>query len=225
MIKDKYLKANNFAEKSIIESIVKQIYKPGDTLPPERELAEQLGITRPTLRETLQRLAREGWIKITHGRPTIINNITECGGMGALRTIANYPELIPDNVIQDWMEFRRMLMPEIAARAVELSKETIHEKLKSLPTKTDNNAAYAIFDWEFQMLLVVESKNIVSRMIFNDIKDSYHLYISKYFGKPARREASRKYYTAFLENLDKDTDTIKEIVKTAMNESIGLWQQ
>lgn len=42
-------------------------FRPGDRLPTERELAEQLGISRPTVREALIALEVEGWIRIRVG--------------------------------------------------------------------------------------------------------------------------------------------------------------
>ena len=38
-------------------------------LPSERDLADKIGVTRTTLREVLQRLARDGWLTIQHGKP------------------------------------------------------------------------------------------------------------------------------------------------------------
>ena len=40
-------------------------YQPGDRLPPERELAAELGVNRTTLREALKRLQAEGLVKIS----------------------------------------------------------------------------------------------------------------------------------------------------------------
>lgn len=42
-------------------------------LPGERQLAVQLGISRPTLRAALECLTAEGWLKRAHGRPTRIS--------------------------------------------------------------------------------------------------------------------------------------------------------
>ncbi|MDU3078246.1 MAG: GntR family transcriptional regulator, partial [Mixta calida] len=47
-----------FAEEYIIESIWNSRFPPGSILPAERELSELIGVTRTTLREVLQRLAR-----------------------------------------------------------------------------------------------------------------------------------------------------------------------
>lgn len=58
-----------FAEEYIIESIWNNRFPPGTILPAERELSELIGVTRTTLREVLQRLARDGWLTIQHGKP------------------------------------------------------------------------------------------------------------------------------------------------------------
>lgn len=77
-----------FAEEYIIESIWNNRFPPGSILPAERELSELIGVTRTTLREVLQRLARDGWLTIQHGKPTKINNFWETSGLNILETIA-----------------------------------------------------------------------------------------------------------------------------------------
>lgn|SRR5690554_384277 len=60
---------------TLYDDIVRQIrslissgqLKPGDKLPPERELAEQLAVSRPTLREVLKSLSLIGILEIRHG--------------------------------------------------------------------------------------------------------------------------------------------------------------
>ena len=64
----------SFAEKYIVRSIWENKFPPGSILPAERELSELIGVTRTTLREVLQRLARDGWLTIQHGKPTRVNN-------------------------------------------------------------------------------------------------------------------------------------------------------
>ena len=65
---------NDYAEQSLVTAILEGTFAPGDTLPGERALAAELGITRPTLREALQRLARDGWLTIHQGKPTVVND-------------------------------------------------------------------------------------------------------------------------------------------------------
>jgi GntR family transcriptional repressor for pyruvate dehydrogenase complex len=51
----------------ILEVIGSDRLRPGDRLPPERELAAMLGTSRPSLREALQSLKARGWVAIRHG--------------------------------------------------------------------------------------------------------------------------------------------------------------
>lgn len=92
-----------FAEEYIIESIWNNRFAPGSILPAERELSELIGVTRTTLREVLQRLARDGWLTIQHGKPTKVNNFWETSGLNILETLArldhdSVPQLI-DNLL------------------------------------------------------------------------------------------------------------------------------
>ena len=80
-----------FAEEYIIESIWNNRFPAGSILPAERELSELIGVTRTTLREVLQRLARDGWLTIQHGKPTqgeqLLGNVRaeRSGNAGASR--------------------------------------------------------------------------------------------------------------------------------------------
>lgn len=47
-------------------------YRPGSRLPSEAELAEQLAVSRPTLRESLRLLEERGTIERRHGRGTFV---------------------------------------------------------------------------------------------------------------------------------------------------------
>lgn len=92
-----------FAEEYIIESIWNNRFPAGSILPAERELSELIGVTRTTLREVLQRLARDGWLTIQHGKPTKVNNFWETSGLNILETLArldheSVPQLI-DNLL------------------------------------------------------------------------------------------------------------------------------
>ena len=47
-------------------------FRPGDRLPPERQLAEQLGVSRPSLREAIQKLAARGLVMSRQGGGTFV---------------------------------------------------------------------------------------------------------------------------------------------------------
>ena len=63
--------------RQIIEQIVMLVrsgeLKPGDQVPPERELSAQLGIARGTITKAYEELARSGILEVTQGRGSFIS--------------------------------------------------------------------------------------------------------------------------------------------------------
>ena len=57
-------------EKLILEGLL----KPGERLPPERELAQELDVSRPSLREALQKLEAAGLLESRHGGGTYVKS-------------------------------------------------------------------------------------------------------------------------------------------------------
>jgi DNA-binding transcriptional MocR family regulator len=59
----------------IEEAILNGIVGPGERLPPERELAKQLSVSRSVLRDALKDLAHRGLIRTTQGGGNFVNQI------------------------------------------------------------------------------------------------------------------------------------------------------
>lgn len=59
---------------SIADAILDGAFPPGSTLPPERELAEQLGVNRTSLRQGLARLQQMGLIEARHGSGSVVSD-------------------------------------------------------------------------------------------------------------------------------------------------------
>jgi len=59
----------------IMNMIRSKQYKPGDKLPPERELAEQLNVSRPSIREALRALAIVNIVETRHGAGTYVTSL------------------------------------------------------------------------------------------------------------------------------------------------------
>lgn len=59
------------------EVISRGVFRAGDRLPSERELAEQMGVSRPSIREAIQILAVQGILETVHGGGSIVKNLTE----------------------------------------------------------------------------------------------------------------------------------------------------
>ena len=220
---EKYLKPTQFAELEILKSIVHKKWAVGEKLAPERELAEMLGITRPTLREVLQRLSRDGWITIKHGRPTVVNDYQNNGGLGILNSLVGFNELTSSKLIQDWLEFRVIMFPELASKAIESNSKRVLEFLNKMPNSSSSSEELVAYDWDLQMLLIKGSGNSIAKMLYNDLSDLYHKNCLVYFENQLARSSSFKYYKDLKQALLKDVKSAKSIIKTTMIESSALW--
>jgi GntR family negative regulator for fad regulon and positive regulator of fabA len=222
--KKRPLRPTQFAEQQLLTHILNGTYPPGAALPNERHLASLLGITRPTLRETLQRLSGEGWISIQHGKPTRVNDYWDQGGLKILGTMVKYGEHLPAGFITHLLEFRCILMPSIAeAATLKAPAELVaflHQSLKL----SQMAGAFAKYDWDLQLLMAKRSLNPIFLLIMNDFKSLYHIMASVYFSRSEARNASGKYYRNLMETVHTRPAKVKEVVRAAMEESLDLWK-
>lgn len=121
-----------FAEKYIIESIWKGRFPPGSILPAERELSELIGVTRTTLREVLQRLARDGWLTIQHGKPTRVNQFMETSGLHILDTLMTLDADNATSIVEDLLAARTNISPIFMRYAFKANKESSEKTISSV---------------------------------------------------------------------------------------------
>ena len=109
-------------EKRILEGSL----KPGDRLPPERELATELGVSRPSLREAIQKLASKGMLQSRQGGGTYVTDRLESTFSDPWQAMmGSHP-----NLREDLLEFRRMLEGQAAEWAAERATEADLQRLE-----------------------------------------------------------------------------------------------
>jgi GntR family transcriptional repressor for pyruvate dehydrogenase complex len=87
--------------------------KPGDKLPPERKLAETLGVSRNSVREAIRALSEKGVLTSRQGAGTYISSQDHDSLMRNLTATVWEQQ----NRLHDIFEFRRLVEPQIAALA------------------------------------------------------------------------------------------------------------
>lgn len=215
------------AEHALVSEILQARYGPGSTLPGERELATQLGVTRPTLREALQRLAREGWITIQQGKPTVVNDYWREGGLGVLATLARLDatEALPADFVLHLLEVRLHLAPAYTRAAVARSADEVSAALAGAAELTEDPAAFARFDWALHHELAAHCGNPVYVLILNGFAGIYQPMAADYFAHPAARAASRRFYADLLAAAQAhDPAAAETLTHHVMQQSIELWQ-
>ena len=114
-----------------IDLIERGILKPGDKLPPEREMAKELGISRLPLREALKALQTMGFIDIQNRRKILIQPITKSALQDPLSVV------LEGNIqkVFELLEIRKALESLAATRATEMADEKDIEELEQIITR------------------------------------------------------------------------------------------
>lgn len=123
--------------------IVSGEYEAGERLPAERELAEQLGLSRPALREGIRRLRSGGVLESRRGSGTYVSHI-DLGGV---------------------YDIRARLEPLAAERAAlmrsDAELEQMRAKIESMRDRIDQPDAFIQADAEFHALISEASRSPV----------------------------------------------------------------
>jgi DNA-binding FadR family transcriptional regulator len=145
-------------------------YAPGDALPSERRLSEELGANRHAIREALKRLQQAGLVAISQGGATRVRDWRRHGGLELLLDLDEAPEQL--HAARAAMEMRACVGADAARRcaqrADEALKAQINARVEQFAAMTDleaRNAHYEVL-WD---LIVEGADNIAYRLALTSL--------------------------------------------------------
>jgi GntR family negative regulator for fad regulon and positive regulator of fabA len=213
-----------FAEEYIVESIWSGRFEPGTILPAERELSELIGVTRTTLREVLQRLARDGWLTIQHGKPTKVNNYWETCGLNILETLARLDQDGQPQLIDNLLSARTNLSAVFIRAAFRQNPEKSREIIERYKNVKQESQAFAHHDYQMHHDLAFASNNPVYVLMMNGFKTMYARIGGFFFDHESAREVANNYYKELLEVLDSgQPDRVVGVVRKYGVDSGKIW--
>jgi DNA-binding FadR family transcriptional regulator len=145
----------------LVTAIALGEFVPGQRLPAEREAAEMLGVSRTTVRDALQRLARLGYVQIRRGRH---------GGAYVLTdSRPGADEMIGRALLREWdaferlFDFRQLIEPLIARTAAERRRRSdvtrIRRALRDYVVAGDDREASRAADQELHAAIAAATHN------------------------------------------------------------------
>lgn len=217
-------KISDIVEKNIIKAIVKGQYSPGAVLPSERELAIRNQVGRPTVREAMQRLERDGWITVRKGHPSIVNDYWKTGNLMTLINVFHHQEVAEDFIVY-LLELRISLAPTYMKDAVTHHQAKLVALHSNLEDIQDDAHAYASFDWQLQKNIASLASNPIYLLILNSFDRFYVDLASKYFSYKENRLASLQFYQLILQAaLKGDAEEAESITRKSLQKSLELWK-
>jgi GntR family transcriptional regulator, transcriptional repressor for pyruvate dehydrogenase complex len=160
----------------ILSEVVDGDLAAGESLPSERHLAEVLGVSRPAVREALQRMAQARLVEVRHGGATTVREFRRSAGLDLLpRLLVRDGDLDPA-VARSILEARIAVAPEVAALAAQRGDPALHDALTEAVATLEaadepvsrQRAALGFWDQ-----VVDGADSVVFRLMFNSLRAAY----------------------------------------------------
>lgn len=218
-------KPTELAEQRIVKAILDEVFPINSVLPSERELSSRIGVTRPTLREVLQRLSRDGWIEIHQGKPTRVKDFLAEGNLNVLSSISKYPEHLSENFVENLLQIRYLLCPTYSLMAVKHNPKIIVDYLDLKPKTSESPEIYSEYDFNLHLRLTQASGNPIFTLILNGFKDLFKQKAVIYFHNEQARIHSHNFYIDLKEAfISEKPEIVYELTEKVMTDSISFWK-
>ena len=150
----------------IVELIAERRLRPGERLPPERELALTMGVSRSSLREALRALAMIGVTEMRHGHGTYVTALEPATMMRPLGLVL----ALSDTGFEELFEARKLVEPPLAGLAAERADAATLAALarcaEASAATVDDDEAFMRVDLELHGLISEAARNaILARLI------------------------------------------------------------
>ncbi len=189
----------------IEDRILQNIYQAGFKLPAERTLAEELGVSRPSVRDAIGMLAARGMIDSRHGDGHYVSNqIQQDFMVGWQSLLARH-----DYLETDILDFRRHLEATLAGMAAERRNEADLKRMQYWLAQIDSAyeagdvAKQSEADVGFHQSIAEASHNILFAQFSNSLLRVLHMHTKTNLGNmfsvaDMKAELSTQHHDIYL---------------------------
>src|SRR5437773_498188 len=163
----------------LYEKVVQQVQgmiadgllKPGDRLPPERELAETFQVSRSSLRDAIRALEVMGLVEPRQGEGTIVRDLSASSLVSPLSAVLSQKR----ELVGELLDVRRIIEPPLAARAARHATPEDLARLKDIlrrqKEKVERGELAVEEDSEFHYTIARAAKNSVVLKVLDVFMD------------------------------------------------------
>jgi GntR family transcriptional repressor for pyruvate dehydrogenase complex len=176
-------------QKKISTKIVEQVkslilngdLRPGEILPPERELMRSLNVSRPSLREALNSLTGMGFIELTQRHRTVIKSLASGRMLEPLHHLLKEDIGTAYNLIEVRKAIETWSAYFAAERATDSDINRIEECVSSMKKKMDEGISVVKEDADFHLAISEAAHNIIQTHLMFSIYDILKESLRKYY--------------------------------------------
>ena len=194
----------------VLGEVVSGALGPGEALPSERRLAEVFGVSRPAVREALQRMAQAGLVEVRHGGATTVRDFRRYAGLDLLPTLLLRDGSVDVAAVRSVVEARLLIGPGVAALAADRRDEGHLAELTALVSayaETEDAVERQRHTLAYWDVVVDAADSIAFRLMFNSLRAAYEPALPVLAAVLGARESAGPYrvLTAALAEGDPDT--------------------
>ncbi len=168
----------------IIELISRDVLKPGERLPGERDLCKRFGVGRTSLREALRSLSVMGILEGRVGEGTFV----AINSNGYLKKTLQWSLLLDPKRVQDLVETRLMLESQnaglAAQRRTEENLSMVERNLESMEDLLEEPDQFLECDLEFHLLVAQATQNTILYSLLSMTRGYLHEWVKGTLGRP-----------------------------------------
>ena len=191
----------------IKQLIVEGELKPGDPLPPERELMKLFNVSRPSIREALKSLTGMGFLEATRGNRPVVRSLASG------RIFEPLDGLLRDdiNIVFELIEVRKAIEAwnayYAAQRATPEDLHRLQANIDAMGVKLETEGVRVdLEDADFHMALSEATHNKVQTHIMYTIYDILRNSIGKYLDEVDRHQVYQQHLKVFTAVKAGDSD-------------------
>ncbi|MCB9673740.1 MAG: FadR family transcriptional regulator [Alphaproteobacteria bacterium] len=204
------------AADALRERILAGEFAPGDRLPAERRLSEELGISRLTLRAAIARLQTEGLVQPRQGDGVRVLEYQRSAGVELLPHLLEHGRI---ELLAPFLQLRRALASEAVAEACRRASDADLDALDALAAElsTAHGVALREGNLEFSRRVVELAGNLPMLLLFNTVTRVYRSRADVAEAMLVDRDAVRASFPAIVELIRRrDPAFARDTVRTVL---------
>jgi len=153
----------------------------GDRLPPERDLAKLLGVSRPTLRAGIRSLTAVGILQSRQGAGTFVAEAQDSPTLdtSALRLLSALHGFTSDEMFEARLALEMSIAGLAAERASSEDMAQLAEEIAGMYASLDKPEQYLVHDMQFHQSVAAASGNRILTALMNMVASILYDYRSK----------------------------------------------
>lgn len=215
-------------EQQIEELILSQALKGGDRLPSERELGEQIGVSKTVIREAIRSLSAKGLVEVRMGSGMYVQHLGPDLLINPLHILLRTHAIKPENI----QEVREALEINLAALAAERAEavdiEAMERAVTALKKKSLTPAEFAAADLAFHNAVAEAANNPIFTLLVGMLNNLMLQVREQVFQADGQASANRalRYHQKILDQIKlHDVAGARQAMMEHLAEARETWER